>query len=159
MSGASLSRQSSLLCDEDALSRVTLALPTLLDGTFHLEARNARRFQRDLKEVFADRNANLFGVIEDALKAYCQEHATDKTLTKGTFLRNVKVLAERCEFNAAGLAETASEIYDESRGQLVSPGKRKRDDERAGSYDSTMALFSLEAAAADMSYGFPTGIF
>lgn len=195
MSGAPLSRQSSLLCDEDALSRVTLALPTLLDGTFHLEARKARRFKQDLRSVFADKNANLFGVIEDALKGFCKETKTDKSMTKartphahnnqeidptaqarahadhassfallflsqGTFLRNVKVLAERCEYDVDGLSETASEIYDESRRQLISPGKRKRDDDgRAGSYDSTMALFSLEAAASDMSYGFPTGIF
>ena len=153
---------------------MSLVPPLQPTGSFHLQANTARKFRQDLRHIFTQRDADLFGVIEARLRNYCKENGD--SMSKGTFTRAVRSLATRVEYNEAGLLETAMKIYEECKEGTALPsppiimgstsGKKRARDESPGrdqskggahSYDSTMATFSMEAAAADLSFGFGYG--
>lgn len=151
----------------DALARVSDGIHAILDGTFHLQANTAKKFNTDLKAVFAQRDADLFGAIKAALQDFC---ARNKSVSRGSFVRAVRTLATRTAYDADGLVETALAIYDDASHEVPKGKGQKRqrtdvvNDGRGApiirSYDSTMATFAMETAAAELSFGMsPGGVF
>ena len=150
----------------DALARLRRH-PRHLGRTFHLQANTAKKFNTDLKAVFAQRDADLFGAIKAALQDFC---ARNKSVSRGSFVRAVRTLATRTAYDADGLVETALAIYDDASHEVPKGKGQKRqrtdvvDDGRGApitrSYDSTMATFAMETAAAELSFGMsPGGVF